>query len=57
MTNSIRAVTLVAALSISAVPPVLKENSGTDPKPKRDVVTERFMFEEFQYAVFSFFGL
>jgi hypothetical protein len=57
MRNSVRAVTFVAALSICILPTVLKENSGTDPKPKRDVVVKSFVLEEFQYAVFSLFGL
>ena len=45
MPSSFRSLTLAVALSISVVPCISAENTGTDPKPRSEHVTQFSVLE------------
>ncbi len=58
MPTSLRSLTLSAVLLLAVVPSVSAENTGTDPKPRNDKVTQPSTLELLQqYDILSFFIL
>jgi hypothetical protein len=57
MPNSIRSLTLAAAILLAVVPTISAENTGTDPKPRSIAVTQLSVLKLLRYEILSFFGL
>jgi hypothetical protein len=57
MPHSLRSLTLATALFISVVPSISAENTGTDPKPRSEHVTQPSVLELLQSYILPFFYL